>query len=70
MEGGYQLIKKVCCYGSVTRKNSLNCLQWLELLLTFAGVDNASFYYKSSFKEFFKANLSFKTLQLTEGFGV
>ena len=41
VEGGYQYNKKL-------RKNvSWNRLQWLEILLTFAGLADVSFHYDS-----------------------
>ena len=54
---------------------SWNCLQWLEIRLTFVGVGE-SFHYKSFppyivfFRELVVANLSFQIFQLTEGFRV
>ena len=68
MEGGYQLMKSVGRYGCLTNKNSWKCLQWLEIPWTFVVVGDASFYHKSFFKELFKANPSFWTSHLTEGF--
>ena len=55
---------------------SWNCLQWLEILLTFGGLANVSLHYDSFslqigfFKQLFKANLSFRIFQLIEGFGI
>ena len=43
---------------------------YLEIPLTFLGVSDISFHYKSAFKELFKANLSFRIFQLTERFGI
>ena len=57
-------MKNVGHFGYLTKKNC-------QLNSSFVGVDDVSFHNKSGFfKELFKTNLSFRILQLTEGFGV
>ena len=41
--GGFELMKNVGHYGCLINKY---CLQWLEILLTFVGVGDVSFYCK------------------------
>ena len=57
----YQHMKNVDHYGCLTKRNC-------QLNSSFVGVGDASFHSKSGV--FLKTNLSFRILQLTEGFGV
>ena len=68
---GYQSIKSVGHYSTWLRKIiSCNRLELLEVLLTFIGVGDVSFHYKSEFlKKLFKVKLSFRVFQL-KGFAV